>query len=463
MPKIKSLHVNKLPNGKYQYVVETPRVNGKRTRRYGTFNTKQEAVNEGRRVFDYYYFQGTGLNGDISYEDFAEIWLEKEVSKKVAGSTVESYRKRLKNLINPYIGDKLVRNILPLHIYELIDILFNKGVSKNTLVSVKAILTSSFRFGVINRYIVSNPATDVSLPTENKDPNVPTRKSPHHFLTDRVMWKVFEELKDNETYTLIVKVGYLCGLRHAEIFGLFWDDIDFIGKKLTVNRQLQYKKDLNRSKQDILDNNGTSSKGNGYWYYKQPKYNSRRTIIMPDELVDLFLKYKEKCYSNYINPDIKSVDNYIEHSLTENYKEFKLLDESKTGYKIDPVFVHQNNRFMNSNICQHICSRIHKNVTPDFDMHSLRKTHSTVLQNQGLDIRYIANRLGHIDLNTTKEVYYQLSQGKILEEDSKLNNFFEEIKEKGLLEGEEFLTMKDVMPEDEKPDDWIDKASDTKW
>ena len=83
---------------------------------------------------------------------------------------------------------------------------------------------------------------------------------------DKLKWKcLFETL-------------YFCGLRHGELRGLTWDNIDLEGKNLTVNK------------------NCVNEKGDhGYWKLCTPKTRtSYRTIPIPDILVNDLKIYKEE-------------------------------------------------------------------------------------------------------------------------------------------------------------------------
>ena len=76
------------------------------------------------------------------------------------------------------------------------------------------------------------------------------------------------------------------------MFGLIWDDIDFVNKTITVNRQVQWYAGK-RTEEEKKRTNGTSE-SNGYWYFCEPKYKSYRTIDIDDTLLDILKEEYEK-------------------------------------------------------------------------------------------------------------------------------------------------------------------------
>jgi len=469
------LSIKKLDNGKYQYSFEKAKVDGKRSRVYKTFDTKDEAYKEGLRAYNLYYSDGITVKDTMTFSELAQLWLEMDCKNRVADETVEIYKKKIKNQILPYIGDKYLNTILAMHLNSMLTELNDNGISRNTLINVKALLTSIFRFAVCNRFLNYDPSYNLKLPSQRVKTTIKTKSSPHHFLSDRTMYDIFKVLKDNLTHYLIVKLGYECGLRRAEIFGLFWNDIDFTLRTMTIRRQMQYYQDRTRDKEDIKKNNGTNNRGNGYWYYKLPKYDSIRTISISTELAKLLRDYQELQLKNRHDKNITTIKNYVDEYPSEDCK-FSKISQNESGFEINPVFVKENGEFETPNICMYITAKIRKNGIKNFDMHSLRKTHSTILQNNGFNIKYVAERLGHTDVKTTTEVYYELSNKVIESQNLKLDELFEATKKQGLMEGSRIVTINELLNEpdndditiedDSKPNidtNLVDKMEDTKW
>lgn len=160
---------------------------------------------------------------------------------------------------------------------ELINEKFQAGYSRNTLSTIKGILSASLDYAVEPlRYIDKNPAVYVRLPSYRAKSEVPTRSDPHVYITPEQMDMIFTRFPEGTTAHIPLQLGYRCGLRIGEAFAVFWEDIDLEAKKLTVNRQIQW------SKKDQL------------WYFTEPKYESFRTIDLDEYTVELLRREKER-------------------------------------------------------------------------------------------------------------------------------------------------------------------------
>lgn len=61
---------------------------------------------------------------------------------------------------------------------------------------------------------------------------------------------------------------------------------------------------------------------------------------------------------------------------------------------------------------------------PDFDFHSLRHTHCTMLLENGVNPKYVQIRLGHKNINVTMNIYNHLTEKTSKEGTAILNNMF---------------------------------------
>ncbi len=65
-----------------------------------------------------------------------------------------------------------------------------------------------------------------------------------------------------------------------------------------------------------------------------------------------------------------------------------------------------------------------KEITKQFDFHSLRKTHASMLNELGIDQKYIQTRLGHSDIDITVKVYESVTDLMRIRGRNALNNMF---------------------------------------
>ena len=89
MPKTPTVHIKRTSTGKYQYVFEKAKINGKRVRCYKTFSTEKQAIIEGNRAYAQYYSTGTETYRRISYADFAEEWIKNDIEGFLSDLTAE--------------------------------------------------------------------------------------------------------------------------------------------------------------------------------------------------------------------------------------------------------------------------------------------------------------------------------------------------------------------------------------
>lgn len=54
------------------------------------------------------------------------------------------------------------------------------------------------------------------------------------------MWNaIIERFPEGHPSHLALMLGYYCGLRLGEVYGLTWDCVDFENKTITINKQMQ--------------------------------------------------------------------------------------------------------------------------------------------------------------------------------------------------------------------------------
>lgn len=394
----------------YEYYFEIASIDGKRKwTSKGGFKTKKEAKEAGKKAQELYEKAGQiVVPSEMSLSDFLDLWIEKDCKMDLKDVTVSGYEKKIRLYIKPSLGSYRLKSITKPILQDFIKELFNKGLSKNTISSVKGILSKAFDYAADNQYIAYSPAAKLKIPI-NQQPKVPTRSDPHVYISVNKMNDIFARFPEGTVNHIPLQLGYRCGLRLGEAFALTWADIDLKKQRLEVNRQIQWYQDKTRSSKQKQLENGTAKAGNGYWYFSEPKFRSYRIIDIDDELTNLLGRELEKQNRARAYYDVFYKHYYVETPLLyggikpDNLPPAinRLSLESGT-IEIQPLLVRENGEYIAPRTMQHTSSVIHHQLNfPEFDYHSLRHTHATMLQEKGADIIYIQRRLGHVNLSTT--------------------------------------------------------------
>lgn len=424
-------HTSRTGEKHWEYCFEMAPVNGKRKRaRQSGFKTKKEAEAAGNKAMALYYKTGSTVQcKDIVFQEFLKIWLEEGCSIDLKETTVRSYEKKVKNNISPKLGRYLLRSIRREDLQAFIIDLFNEGYSLNTLSVIIAILSKCMSYAVDNEYLAVSPAIGLKIP-KNKTPDTETRKGSRVIVTEETMNKIFERFPEGSSSHIPLRIAYECGMRLGEVFGLVWEDIDFENKVINVNRQIQWKEDKKKSTKDKLTGNGKKEDGDGYWYFSNPKYNSFRPVEISDGLAALLKREKDKQESmqvGYGEYYVRYCSRYpLQFKLMANEKGVpdNPVTENGDGTEVNFVCRRECGSYINPRTLQHTTRVIHKDISREFNFHSLRHTHTTRLSESGMDVKYISERLGHKNSAVTLNVYTHVSDEKRRECAGRLNELY---------------------------------------
>jgi len=425
-----------LSNGKivYEYSFEIASDDGKRKRiTKSGFKTKKAAKEEGRLAQQTYETSGVRENvSAVSYSDFLNMWINIDVKPSCKEKTVENYNKKIRLYIKPALGRYRLKSITKGMLQDFITKLYDDGFSVNTISGIRGIITKSMKFAVDSHYLQYSPAGDLKIPT-NRNPKVKTNMSPHIYITKSQIDRIIQEFPEGSSFYIPFMIGYHCGLRLGEIFGLVWEDIDFDNKILKVSRQIQWKV-VKRSGKKIAATNGTSE-SDGYWYFCEPKYKSYRVVDLDNDILAILEREKKKqeksqaYYEEYYTRYYSDEELYCGGKMPNDYiiPENRISDE-KNEYEINFVIRRENGTYINSRTTTHYTRVVREKLgIKDFDMHSLRHTHATMLMENGVDLVYIQHRLGHKDVKVTMNIYTNHMTEKIVNSNNeKLNNIYKQ-------------------------------------
>ncbi len=188
-----------------------------------------------------------------------------------------------------------------------------------------------------------------------------------------------EHLTENHPFYLPFHIGFHTGLRVGELCGLEWKHIDFDEMTIEIEQQL--------SKVRIEEENG---KGRDKWVVSTPKSKaSYRTIPVGKTLMNILKKAKMKQKENRLK--------YGEFYQQDPEHDFVCKKENGEHYT--PSVIKYQTREL-----------IRGKLGIDFNYHSLRHTHATMLIENRTPIKTVQKRLGHSRASITEDRYVHLTQ-----------------------------------------------------
>ncbi len=394
----------------YQYQFAIASIDGKRKyKNKSGFRTKTEAIEAGVKAYNEYINVGHCIEpSKMSYSDYLDYWMKEHCEINLKYHTIQAYQNIIKNHIKPKLGFYMLSQLTTSVIQEFINnIYLEKGFSKNFLKNILKVLKGSLGYATdVVGFIKVNPSLKVRLPKYD----IPD-SDPVYILSNEEVEKILERFSNNPCVYYAFLTAYYTGLRVSEVFGLTWDDIDFVKRTITVNKNILKKNQAGGTKKRLISGNSTT-----VWYFGTCKTKgSYRTIEIGDTLLKALKKYKEeqiqnrkdygdtymKHYKKIVNnpynnkPEIKIINAYAELEVP--------LEEVKL------VFLKKNGVFEGTDSCKYPFKVIHYELGIPCRFHDFRDTHATRLIEAGADIKAVSKRLGHSNIRTTYEIYVKVT------------------------------------------------------
>lgn len=348
------------------------------------YTSKKEAEKEYKRVAAEYDKKIEKIRNSIymnfSFKSYLQFWLYEIQYPKVANRRKVVLNHIINRVIMPNIESNLLLNkISTSDIDQLVSLCSNYSETSGWMSYM--ILDLAFKSAFEDGYIKNNPVKGAKKVPRNipkckilKPEEIPI------FLQEAQKFGA-----DNPNTTgvyLEVLLALFCGLRKGEIMGLKFEDFDKENMTVTIKRQLLYE-----PVQSLTENGEVFRRGNEKII--APKtLNSCRCLRIHPVIFEELDKRRQLVLKNQNNPKYDhQYDGYI--SVSPNGK-IKKADTITVGIK---------------RICMNAGISI-------LSCHDLRRTCATLLLNQGMDIKNIANALGHQNPHTTLDYYCVSVEGQ---------------------------------------------------
>jgi integrase len=303
----------------------------------------------------------------ITLAELLRQWLRDYASMNTTDRTQESYASIVERHLIPGLGrisliDLQAQNIQGYYAKKLLDGRADGkgGLSARSVVYHHRILSKALDYAVKMGLVVRNVARVVEPPR--------AARVTMQTLSLEEVGRFLDVARDTDYYVYFATLLYT-GLRRGELLALRWRNLDLGSGKLSVV-ETAYRL------------------GSGEYRIKEPKTpQSRRTVILPPSLVELFRVYR------------------FDQELLRIQLGISLEAD-------DFVFIRPDGNPMNPNAVTLAFRRIIKKAgLKEIRIHDLRHTHATLMLKAGIHPKVVSERLGHASIGITLDLYSHVLPG----------------------------------------------------
>jgi integrase len=351
-----------------------------------THSRIEKEVNSQAILFEQKCKEGTVADNKQTFEKYALYVISLKERTGIKHRTIVRYNELLQR-INPAIGHIKLADLRPQHLNAFYEQLSQDGMNKKTgkKLSSKTIIEHHRLIRTIlvqaekEMLIMYNSASKATPPKLE-------RTEANHFEIEDIENILFYSKNESLKWQLALNMLIFTGCRRGEIMGLKWNKVDFKNNQIRVDINLLY------------------SKEKGIYEDTPKTEQSKRTITIPGELIEMLKTYKKQ---------------YNEHRLALGDK------WNNTGF----LFTQENGNPMHPDTLTDYCNEFSKKynkiidlenkgkkeseklkLLPHINPHAFRHTQASLLFFAGADCTTISKRLGHSKVSTTTDIYSHLMQ-----------------------------------------------------
>lgn len=376
---------------KWEYRFEAAKIDGKRKHiSKSGFRTKKEALEAGTKALvEYHSGNQLVIPSEMSLNDYLDEWIEKYVKVNLRHKTELCYRGIIENHLKKQLGHYKLSALNPSLLQDFANDLKAKGYSKRHIENIISTLNNALNYAVSPlQYIKYNYTQNIVIPKIEREPKKRNIVTPENF--DRIIGR----FPFGNKYHIPLMLGYHTGMRISEVHGLTWDNIDLEKGIIYVKQQsIRYKPENDKIK----------------WCFGAVKSKAGvRAIKIGSTLLETLKRENIRQKQNKLLYG-EFYAKYNKIKVKERPELLELVPSKENDVKLVCV---NDDGTINTTDSFKYCSRVihHELQILDFDFHSLRHTHASILVNSGLNIKSVQNRLGHEKIETTLQIYSHESE-----------------------------------------------------
>lgn len=331
-----------------------------------------------------------GIRNDIASKtvnDVYELWVE--LKRGIKDSTFKNYIYMYETFVKPSFGKKRITAVKRSDVKRFYNRLKeDRGMKVSTIDNVHNVLYQVFQFAVDDDMIRANPTSRMMKELRIAYGNDSEKRKALTVEQQKLFLSFLQRRPQYRHWYPVFYIMLYTGMRVGEVTGLRWCDIDLEAEEIDVNHTLVYY-------------NHRDEKG-CYFSINTPKtVAGRRVIPMTKGVKEAF--QMEKDYQE--EAGLKSVGN------VDGYHDFIFInkDGHVQHYGTLNKAIRRIIRDCNDEVLETHDIDSDPVLLPDFSCHTLRHTYATRLCEAGINIKVIQDVLGHADIDTTMNIYINVT------------------------------------------------------
>lgn len=312
----------------------------------GGFKTKVEAESAMVDILSKVQTGTTPGDCKMTFKEASEIFMRLHASKKCKYNTEHGYKGYLKNHLLPYFGKLKLCEITPLAVNEFVAQELETGRRNSTVNKYTKLMSQIYSFMIDMDIVVKNPLARIKSLKEERSEEIRSLSTEE---TKILLSKTKEIYPD--FYPLLF-TALFTGMRQGELMGLTWDSINWITRKITVDKNFTHGRV------------GTTKTG------------KVRKVDMSLELVKVLKEWRLACPKG-------------EHNL--------VFPNGDGGYQD-----------ANNMIKRRFKPALSRAGIGSLRFHDLRHTYASLLLANGAPMKYVQHQLGHSSIKMTMDLYTHL-------------------------------------------------------
>lgn len=331
--------------------------------------------------------------------DLNAVWDRYIATKSELRTTTKSnYIYMYDHFVRESFGKTKIKDIKYSDVLFFYNHLLKDSVVKvNTLDNIHTLLHPTFQLAVRDGIIRTNPSDNVMRELKKKNgKNVGIR----HALTIEQQRAFLSYVSKNPAYVgwaPLFTVMFGTGCRVGEVIGLRWEDVDFENRLININHSVTYYPRNEKGKK------GTSTKCE--FRVEKPKTESGIREIPMFERVSQALKeeYEEQMETGFNETVIDGMSGFIFQNRFGNVHNPQAINRA-----IKRIYESYNAE----EIIKAKKEKREPIIIPHFSCHITRHTFCARLCENEDNLKVIMDIMGHADIQTTAEIYAEVTNGR---------------------------------------------------